>query len=135
MKYFFLLVGLVVLLNSCSVDDPKIFAIENATLVEVVRPDTLIYQQNAQFDVTFRLPTSCHRFEGFVVQEAGQSRTIRTEIRYDETFDCEDTPNETETRQYEFFVENLEDYTFRFLRGASDTGFQYFEFQLPVKVE
>lgn len=122
-------------MNSCSVDDPKIFAIENATVMDVVAPDTLIFQQNAVFQVTLVLPTDCHTFDSFDVVGDGQSRNIRTQIRFDETFSCEETPGVTDVQQFEFFVENQDDYTFSFLAGASQTGLEYITIERPVKAE
>lgn len=132
-----ILVCLAILsLMSCTADDPKIFSIQNATVVSVTVPDTLRFQQTEIFVVDFINPTTCHTFEGFDIVGSGQTKTIITENRFDETFDCEETPVNVDTAQFEFFVENNEEYTIRFLRGASDTGqLQYFTFEIPVKIE
>ncbi len=124
-------------LLSCSVDDPKLVTIDNATLVNVIAPDTLRFQQTEIFEVELALPTSCHSFERFdVLGNEPEEKTIRTETRFESNFDCDDTPNNTMTAEFEFFVESFEDHTIRFLRGASDTGqLLYFTFNLPVKTE
>ncbi len=123
-------------LTSCEVDDPKIITIQNATVVNVTAPDTLVFQQTETFNVDYVSPSTCHTFEGFDVLGDAPDLVIRTETRFEETFDCEDTPNNAETAQFEFLVESLEDHRFRFLAGASDTGeLQYITINVPVKQE
>jgi hypothetical protein len=135
----FKLLGLIFVLGltSCSVDDPKIVTIQNANVVNVVAPDTLNFGQTEVFLVEYLNPTNCHTFEGFdVISSEPETKTIRTETRFEETFDCDDTPNDFQVVEFEFFVESQEDHSIRFLRGASDTGqLLYFTFNLPVKVE
>lgn len=136
MKYIFSIFCFVVVLTSCEIDDPKIVTIQNASVVNVSLPDTLVFQQTEIFNVDYIKPTTCHTFENFDVLGDSQTKTIRTETRFEENFNCQDTPNNVETAQLEFFVESLEDYTFRFLSGASETGeLQYIIVQVPVKQE
>jgi len=136
MKYILSFLGVVVILTSCEVDDPKIVTIQNATVVNVTAPDTLVFQQTEIFNVDYISPTTCHTFEGFDVLGDDPDYVIRTETRFEETFDCEDTPNNAQTAQFEYLVESLEDHTFRFLAGASDTGqLQYITINVPVKQE
>lgn len=126
--------GLIFLLQSCAADSPSIVTIQNASVVDVSLPDTLVFQQTEVFEVSYIEPTTCHDFENFVVQGSGQNLTIRTQTRFEENFECEDI-NAIETAQFEFFVESQEDYTFRFLAGVSDSSLEYITVEVPVKVE
>lgn len=136
MKYILSILCFVIVLTSCEIDDPKIITIQNASVVGVSLPDTLVFQQTETFNVDYISPTTCHSFERFDVLGDAQIITIRTETRFEETFDCQDTPTNVETAQLDFFVENLEDYKFRFLSGASDTGqLEYIIVDVPVKQE
>ena len=130
-----ILLSSFILMVSCSVDDPKITTIQNADVISVSLPDTLIYQQVEVFEVNFIKPTTCHNFEGFDILGDGQTVTIRTETRFEETFDCEDTPTNSETAQLEFLVERQDSYTFRFLSGKSESGLEFITVEVPIKVE
>ena len=137
MKYLVLLCSVVVLITSCSVDDPEVILIENANLVDVIPPDKLVLGQTATFEVVYVTPTTCHTFERFNLVEEGQTISIRSETRFDGGRDCEDTPGATATELFEYFIDSPEDYTFRFLAGAAETGqLQFITFsQLPVETE
>jgi hypothetical protein len=136
MKYLVLLCSVVVLMNSCSIDDPEVILIENAMLEAVVPPDQLVLGQTATFDVVFRTPTSCHVFERFEVEQNGQTISVRTLTRFEDGRECEDLEGAAASEAFEFLIESSEDYTFRFLRGASESGqLQFIVHQLPVEVE
>ena len=123
--------------TSCSVDDPEVILIENAVLQDVIPPDELVFGEVAIFQVVYFTPTNCHRFERYDIVEEGQTISIRTETRFDSGRDCQETPGLTETEPFEFLIDNTEDYTFRFLAGASDSGqLQFITFSdLPVVTE
>ncbi|MBS3737480.1 MAG: hypothetical protein KGY51_00585 [Psychroflexus sp.] len=136
MRHYYLLFCLTLFFASCSIDDPKIVTIQNATLVDVTAPDTLTFQQTEVFQVSYRNPTTCHSFENFDILGEEPEFTIRTETRFEETFDCEDTPNAIEIAEFEYTVESQEDHVFKFLAGASDSGqLQFITLELPVKIE
>jgi len=136
MKYLVLLCSVVVLMTSCSIDDPEIIQIENAILVNVTPPDQLVLGQTARFDVEFLTPTTCHTFERFNVVEEGQTISIRSETRFEDGRNCEDTEGATGIQEFQYLIENQEDYTFRFLAGASESGqLQFITFNLPVETE
>jgi len=137
MKIKILGVIIVLILMSCTADDPRIVTIQNATVVNVVAPDTLRFNQTEVFQVEYINPSDCHTFESFdVLGSEPDSKTIRTETRFEETFDCNETPTDIQTAEFQFLVETTDDHTFRFLRGASETGqLLYFTFNIPVKTE
>ncbi|RRO20980.1 hypothetical protein [Flavobacteriaceae bacterium 14752] len=133
MKQFILSLSLLFVISSCSVDDPSIITIQNASVTNVVAPESLSFEQTAIFEVTFIKPTTCHTFEGFDIVGEAPELTIRTETRFEENFNCEDTPTNTETVQFEYFVESPEDHVFKFLSGASDNGqLQFITLNIPV---
>ncbi len=133
MKQFILSLSLLFVMSSCSVDDPSIITIQNASVTDVVAPESLSFEQTAIFEITFIKPTTCHAFEGFDVVGEAPELTIRTETRFEENFNCQDTPTNTETIQFEYFVESQEDHVFRFLAGASDNGqLQFITINIPV---
>ena len=137
MKYLVLLCSVFVLMTSCSVDDPEVVLIESATVADVTPPDQLVLGQMATFNVEFVTPTNCHVFERFDVVEEGQTISVRTWTRFQSDRDCEDTDGATSFEEFQFLIERPQDYTFRFLRGAADSGqFLYITFpQLPVETE
>jgi len=136
MKPILVFLSFFILMVSCSVDDPKIVTIQNATVVNVVAPDTLRLDQPEIFEVSYINPTTCHTFEKFDLLGEEPLFTIRTETRFENTFDCQQTPGNEETVQFQFTAESLQDHVIRFLAGASDSGqLQYITFDLPVKVE
>lgn len=136
MKYLVLLCSVVVLMTSCSIDDPEIIQIENATLVDVIPPDQLTLGQTATFQIEYVTPTDCHTFERFDVVEEGQTISVRSETRFEDGRNCEDTEGATAFQNFQYLIENTEDYTFRFLAGASESGqLQFINFTLPVETE
>ena len=135
MKYLVLLCSVVVLMTSCSIDDPEIILIENASIVDVVAPDQLVLGQTASFDIVFKTPTNCHTFERFDVSENGQTILIQTWTRFEDGRNCEDTEGATATQEFQYLIESTEDYTFRFITGASESGLQYEIITLPVEME
>ncbi|QTY26474.1 hypothetical protein [Flavobacterium sp. CS20] len=136
MKQFILSLSLISILTSCSVDNPSIVTVQNANVVDIVAPDTLNYQQTEIFEITYIKPTTCHTFEGFDVLGEAPELTIRTETRFEDNFNCEDTPTNTETVQFEYFVDIQQDHVFKFLSGASDSGqLQFITLNIPVNIE
>lgn len=135
MKIYLSIICIVLFISSCSIDDPKIVTVQNATVVDVSLPDTLVYQQTEIINVNYKNPTTCHSFERFDITESGQTINVRTETRFEETFDCEDTPNDIKTRQFEFLVERQDSYIFKFLSGASEAGLEFITVEVPIKVE
>jgi len=136
MKYIISILCSILVLNSCQVDT-EIISIANTPVVNVSLPDTLRFQQTEIFLVDYNIPSTCHRFERFDITTDEQTITIRTKARYDETLNCQATPENVETSEMEFKAESLEDYTFRFLSGASSsTGqLEYIIVEVPVKQE
>jgi len=136
MKQFILSFCLICIITSCSVDNPRIVTVQNANVIDVVAPDTLVFQQTEVFQVNFIKPTTCHTFDRFDVLGEAPEFTIRTETRFEENFNCEDTPTNSDTAQFEYFVDSQEEHTFKFLSGASDSGqLQFITLNIPVKVE
>lgn len=136
MKQYILFFSFLICLASCSIDDPSIITIQNADVVDIIAPDSLTLNQTEVFVVSFIKPTDCHTFESFDVSGEDLEVTIRTETRFEETFECQDTPNEIGTAQFEFTAENHEDHILKFLSGASESGqLQFITLELPVKIE
>jgi hypothetical protein len=137
MKTKIFLILAVLLLISCDPEN-SFRTFPRATVVNIDSPDELTPGQVNQIAVTFELPTVCHTFDRFQTQEQGNDITIETVLKFEGgDRSCTDTPNEEDTKIFEFFVENTEvQYDLRFLIGVTNDGqFIYDTINIPVASE
>ena len=136
MKKVFLLLGVLGLITSCSLDDDaeqysfEAVGVDNATL-----PDTLIYGQRYQFPISYTPPTSCYQFYGFDFQRQDSTRYVTVINRVVENDTCQENTTQVE-QDLDFEVLYRYKYVFKFYQG-NDTNDEpiYLTKTIPVKDE
>ena len=134
MKKIILLLSVLFLFNSCSLEDESDkFHYELLPIESVVIPSEFILGQTYQITVKYYKPTTCYGFNGFYFEKDLNVRTIavRTVVFEDNT-NCEATENLFE-ENLSFTVTNNGSYIFKFWQGTNDAGEDVFlEYEIPV---
>lgn len=138
MKKILLLVFLVSLLVSCSLDDSSSpdFTYKLAAVVSVEIPDTLIFQQVYDFDIEYKQPSTCNVFYGYDYRVKGNERFIGVKNTVYLDDNCEDLAEDnTAHHDLSFLVERGDHYIFKFWQGIDDEGEPvYLTKEVPVKL-
>ena len=96
MKKVFLLIGLLGLITSCSLDDEgQVVSYEALPIADYELPESFIYGERYQLPVSFVLPTTCHEFYNFEAARADSTRFVYAISQVLESDMCTDTPNDT----------------------------------------
>ncbi|MCW1146873.1 hypothetical protein [Flavobacterium lacisediminis] len=124
MKKFFLILSILFVFNSCSLDDePKSeYVLLPVESVEMPATGFNINEVN-YIKVRYRRPTTCHLYDDFYIEKDGYTRTVAIRaIKLNEN-NCEDA---TEEGPYEvelaFKPTEVETYTFKFWTGTNGQG-------------
>ena len=141
-KRFFLLLSVVLLSYSCSIDDgstPINYYYTNISSVEM--PQSFELGETYEIPVTFDVPGECYTFSGFEVvrgesmgRDENTSRTVRVVLAGFNESECEGDPTIEVTRDLRFQVIFDQEYTFRFFTGSDDEGNpEFIEYVVPVE--
>ena len=135
MKKVFLLIGMLGLLASCSLDDEgQEFRYEIEPVTNVEFPDSLVLGQNYQIPVRYLRPSTCHSFFDFDYARQDSTRIVTVINQVFENDSCEDL-TDTEVEQIlDFEVLYNYTYVFKFYQGQ-DTNDEpiYLTKNVPVK--
>ncbi|HET8838725.1 MAG TPA: hypothetical protein VFM82_06990 [Flavobacteriaceae bacterium] len=137
MKNLVLLIVALICLG-CSVDDDTrtTFTYELVPTIAVQIPDTLVYQNTYNFEITFERPTQCHFFEGFNYEKDGNQRLIGVINGIFDNPECEPLDNVTAVANLNFIAERNDFYIFKFWQGENENGEPIFlTKEVPVKVQ
>lgn len=137
MKNLVLLVA-VLIFTGCSVDNDTrtTFTYELVPTVAVQIPDTLVYQNTYNFEITFERPTQCHFFEGFNYEKDGNTRLIGVINGIFDNPECEPLDTVTAVANLNFIAERNDFYIFKFWQGENENGEPIFlTKEVPVKVQ
>lgn len=134
MKKLLLVAFMAFSLYSCDIGEEGDVAGYSLLEIESVDLDTIVsVNQPAEFLVTYRRPTDCHYFDGFIVDSEGYESTISIRaVQLNET-DCMDDSMNTFVVPLEFRPEQIGDYVFRFYRGTEDDVPQFLEYTVVVE--
>ncbi|WP_236638692.1 hypothetical protein [Leeuwenhoekiella aestuarii] len=135
MKKVFLLIGLLGLVVSCSLDDNNTNVnYEFVPVVDYELPDTLVYGQRYQFPVSYVSPSSCNQFYGFDYDIEDSTRFVYVVNKVFENETCTETPTDTVETLLNFEVVYKYDYIFKFFNGVDENDeATYLTDTIPVK--
>jgi hypothetical protein len=136
MKRILFLFGLVFLLNSCTLDDDSIkYHYEILPVDSFELPETFVFGQTYTIKIYYKLPTTCHVFEGFYYNSYLNTRTIAVQSIVVDKNNCEDINFDDPAIEatLEFSVVYNNTYLFKFYKGKDENGNDIFEeVEVPV---
>ncbi|MFS4466315.1 hypothetical protein [Maribacter sp. 2210JD10-5] len=132
---YFLIVGFVLILGGCSLnDDGPNFHFTALEIVSAELPDAFELNETYRIDVTFNLPNGCTSFNGFDVTQ--EDTTVRNVVVFGAVrTDIDDCSEELvqEESFFNFVVVHNEPYLFKFYQGENSEGEpEFFEVTVPV---
>ncbi len=134
MKKIVLLLSVLFLFNSCSMDDESDkfhYALLPIESVDIPAEFTL----GETYDITIRYfrPSTCHAFDGFYYEKNLNTRTIAVQNVIFEQNNCVNLSETLVEQNLEFYVTNNGSYIFKFWQGKDATGEDIFlEYEIPV---
>ena len=123
MKKVFLLIGVLGLITSCSLNDDEgqQFRFEAVPVQNATLPDTLIYGEQYQIPVSYVPPANCYYFDGFNYQRQDSTRYVAVINRVFENESCDTNTQEVE-QILNFEVLYTYKYVFKFYQGDDANG-------------
>ncbi|RXG24394.1 hypothetical protein DSM00_182 [Leeuwenhoekiella aequorea] len=134
MKKVFLLLALLTLVVSCSLDDDgRNVSYEFVPIAKYELPDSLVFGKNYEFPISYVSPTDCNAFYGFEYDRRDSTRLIFIVNQVLESENCLPTTDTVETT-LNFEVLYNYTYVFKFFNGfdANDEP-TYITEEVPVK--
>ena len=122
------------LLTGC-VDDPEINSFERAEVLTADVPDTLVTGETYSIPLTFKLPTTCHSFDKFNIEEDPGEVFVSAVIKFEDNFNCENNNNSTGQADLEYTVTKETDFRFRFFQKSQNNQITYLDKEVVVKTE
>jgi hypothetical protein len=136
MKRILFLFSLVFLLNGCSLDDDSInYHYEILPVDSYELPESFVFGQTYPIKIFYKLPTTCHAFEGFYYNSYLNTRTIGIQAIVVTKDNCEDINFNDPAIEatLDFSVVYDETYIFKFYKGKDENGEDIFEVvEVPV---
>jgi len=136
MKRILILFGLVFLLNSCSMDDDSInYHYEILPVDSYEIPESFEFGQTYTIKIYYKLPTTCHVFDGFYYNSYLNTRTVAVQSVVVNQSNCVEIDVDEPALQntFEFNVVYNETYLFKFYKGKDENGNEIFEeVEIPV---
>lgn len=135
-SFLILTVITVFTFSSCDFsDDSEKYRFEFVKIDSVSIPETFVVGQTYPIKVYYKLPTTCHNFEGFYYERNQNTRTVAVQTSVYERNDCEPTSENQQNKEssFDFYVSNSESYIFKFFQGEDANGANVFlEYEVPV---
>ncbi len=115
-------------LTSCSVNDDSGNIIQNlAPTLSVNMPDTFVFGETYEIEITYKRPTNCHTFSGLDVARNGNEIIIGVVTSYSaRNLNCSASGNLQASAKINFVAERNDFYIFKFWKGKSATGIDRF---------
>ncbi len=133
MKKLICLIVVTLFFSACTPEDlPKqhfeILPVEYYTI-----PESFVFQNTYEIKLFYKRPNDCHALGGIYFDRYFNMRTVAIQsIVYDRN-DCVESQGEIYETSFQFFVSNLETYTFRFYKGTDDEGNPIYDYiDIPV---
>jgi hypothetical protein len=139
MKKIFVLLGMICLLASCSMDDDRVkFEMEFLSAVPVELPEYMQPGQTYEFRLQYSRPTDCYYFDGFYYEAEGNSHVIAVQALVIVDAECVSLEgNAPEEAVFQVTCApnyQLSSYHFKFYQGEDASGVQQFmEVDIPVQ--
>lgn len=135
MKKGFFFVLILGLLTGCSLEDDAGNIMQNlAPTLSVDLPETFVFEQRYNIEITYQRPTNCHTFSGLDVARNENEIVIGVVTSYSSNNpNCAATGNLQATATINFVAERDDFYIFKFWKGKSATGIdQFLIVEVPV---
>lgn len=134
MKKILFLLSIVLLFNSCDLEDTNdhfhsvILPVESVDI-----PTEFALGQTYEITVRYFRPSNCHAFDGFYYEKVLNERTIAVQNIVLEQGGCEDLTNSLVEETFDFYVTSNGSYIFKFWQGTNTAGEDVFlEYEIPV---
>lgn len=139
MKKILLFLGIAITFASCSLDDGEdtTYFQELVPVVSVETPDSLVYGKIDTLQITFKKPSTCHRFIGFQTEKKEDTVYVGLVAGGYVQQTCDSLINKTEVVDLKFEVKDEANYYFKFWEGTDEEGKSVFSevYIIPVKKE
>lgn len=134
MKKLFSIVALVFLLTSCSLEDGTKYSLELLPVESVEIPSEMTMGETYQIKMFYRIPSTCHEYNGIYYDKNLNVRTIAVENLVREGNNCQElTENNLTECTFNFLVTSNGSYIFKFWQGKDNQGNDIFlEYEIPV---
>lgn len=135
MKKILLLLSVLFLFNSCSLDDVQgdEFSYELVPIASVDIPSEFELGETYNIVIRYYRPSTCHAFDGFYYHKDLNVRTIAVQNMVFEQNNCEPLTDVLIEQNLEFYVTNNGSYIFKFWQGKNEAGEDiYLEYEIPV---
>lgn len=135
MKKILLLLSVLFLFNSCSLDDVQDdeFSYELVPIASVDIPAEFELGETYNIVIRYYRPSTCHAFDGFYYDKDLNVRTIAVQNIVFEQNNCEPLTDVLIEQNLEFYVTNNGSYIFKFWQGKNEAGEDlYLEYEIPV---
>jgi len=122
------------MLLACDLDsgDEVNFTREIMSIDSVDIPSEFNFGQTHEITVNYTRPNGCYRFNNFIFQPDGNTRTVAVVDDVFVDINCTDAIEEASV-SFTFSVTSMETYTFQFYQGTSENGEdQYLIIEVPV---
>ncbi len=139
MKKILVLLGIVWLIASCSMDEDNLrFQVEFIPVISVEAPEYMQPGHTYEFKVKYSRPTDCYYFDGFYHEPDGNAHIIAIQALVIQDAEC--LPIETLVPEEGIFqISCATDYTassylFKFYQGDDEQGEpKYLDMEIPVQ--
>lgn len=136
MKRILFVISLVFLLNSCTIeDDADNYHYEILPVDSYELPESFVFGQTYAIKIFYKLPTTCHGFEGFYYESHMNTRTIAIQSIVVNQNNCQPISVDEPAVEtiLDFSVVYNEPYLFKFYKGKDENGVNIFEeVEVPV---
>ncbi len=139
MKKILLLLGVICLISSCSMEEDRVkFDIAFLPAVAVEVPEYMQPGQTYDFKIKYNRPTDCYYFDGFYYEPDGNAHIVAVQALVIRDADCKaiDTlvPEEGTFQVTCSPLYTESSYHFKFYKGENANGDQEFmEVEIPVQ--
>lgn len=138
MKKILILCVLTFSLASCSLDDENDvqYDSEFMPIESVTIPEQFVFGSTHQIFMSYFRTSSCHSFYDFFYEINDNERTVAVVDIFPVGQQCQVLEDEEVEVSFNFQVNSMEPYIFRFYQGVDETGDDlYYIVEVPVVVE
>jgi hypothetical protein len=137
MKKLIALFSLIVLLNSCSVDEGTNYQLQILPVSRVEIPTEFELGNTYEIKMYYNLPSSCHHYNTIYYRKGTGSesnvRTVAVETAVAQQSNCNTLTNNEQECRFNFLVTGNGTYIFKFWTGEDAQGNDTFmQYEVPV---
>ena len=134
MKKLVLLLSVLFVFNSCTLDDEPNAVQEILPIESVIMPDDFTINVSNRIKINYVRPTTCHLFNGFYYRYEGDTRVVAINAAKLNSSNCEAAVEEgTYEVILDFKPQQAKTYIFKFCKGKNAEGVdEYLEYEAVV---